>query len=67
MKSSFALALLSGHVDLHDAGPVVVLHPDGAFDFGSVDPVRITAVQGFFPDHQALKARKIVTATKAPD
>ena len=67
MKSRFALALLSGHVDLPDAGPVVVFHPDGAFDFGPVDPARITAVQGFFPDHQALRARKIVTATEAPD
>ena len=67
MKSRFALALLSGHVDLPDEGPVVVFHPDGAFDFGPVDPARITAVQGFFPDHQALKSRKIATATEAPE
>lgn len=67
MKSRFALALLSGHVDLPDAGPITVFHPDGAFDFGPLDPARITAVQGFFPDHQALMSRGFTTVTEAPE
>ena len=64
MKSRFALALLSGHIDLPDAGRILVLNPSGAYDFGALDPARVTAVQGFFPDHHTLKSRGFATVTQ---
>jgi 16S rRNA (guanine1207-N2)-methyltransferase len=61
MISRLSLALQGGHVDLPDVGDVMVFGPGGAFDFGGLELSRIWAVQGFYPDYQALAQRGIAT------
>ncbi len=60
------LALETGLTRLPETGRILVLGPGRSDDLSALPQNRITAVQGFRPDHDALVARGIVVVPDLP-
>lgn len=67
MAQRLSLALASGHATLPAEGRVLVIGPEAGFDFGDLSADRVVAVQGFFPDHDAIRAAGWAVEAVVPD
>ncbi|TMV64154.1 MFS transporter, partial [Thioclava sp. BHET1] len=66
MRSArLSLAFETGAITLPVDGPLLVLRPHADDDFNALPQDRLTLVQGFRPDHDALAARGFAVRAQA--